>query len=165
MNQPILWGSLLAVVVASGVLRLVLGRPVLRGRSVRVGWAAAALAFVSGLLLVFHCAAMFFGPWVDAVPFLQVPADSVRAMGVGSEIAYWIPAAALIFAWRRVWWPALAALVITLAGVGVTMYWPYPLVVHLAWLTAVIIVGSSIPTFLLRGPRAAQPEGLVVREK
>ncbi|MBG6212707.1 MULTISPECIES: hypothetical protein [unclassified Cryobacterium] len=114
------------------------------------------MAFASGLALVFHCAAMFFGPWIDAVPFLQAPANMVRLMGVGSEIAYWVPAAALLVAWRRVWWPALAALVVTLAGVGVTMYWPFPLSVHLAWLTAVIIVGSLVPTLLLRGPLAVR---------
>jgi hypothetical protein len=113
------------------------------------------VAFVSGLALVFHCAAMFFAPWVDAVSFLLVPADTVRGMGVGSQVAYWLPAAALVVAWRRVWGPALGALVVTLVGVGVTMYWPFPFNAHLAWLTAVIIVGSLIPTLLLRGPRAA----------
>ncbi|TDW30119.1 hypothetical protein [Cryobacterium psychrophilum] len=156
MNQPFLWGGLLAFAVAAGSVRLVVGRPLLRRRSVRVSQVGAAVAFVSGLALVFHCAAMFFGPWIDAVPFLQAPADMVRARGVGSEIAYWAPAAALVVAWRRVWWPALAAIVITLAGVGVTMFWPYPLVVHLVWLTAVIIIGSLIPTLLLRGPRTAR---------
>jgi len=155
VNQPFLWGGLLAFAVAAGSVRFVVGYPLLRRRSVRVGPVGAAAAAVSALALVFHCAAMFFGPWIDAVPLLQAPADMVRALGLGSHIAYWAPAAALVAAWRRVWWPALAAIVITLAGVGVTMYWPYPLVVHLAWLTAVIIVGSLIPTLLLRGPRAA----------
>lgn len=156
MNQPFLWGGLLAFAVAAGILRLVVGHPLLRQHSVSVGPVSAAVAFLSGLALVFHCAAMFFGPWIDAVPFLHAPADMVRAMGVGSEIAYWLPAAVLTLVWRRVWWPAFAALLVTLAGVGVTMYWPFPLVVHLAWLTAVIIVGSLIPTLLLRGPRAAR---------
>ncbi|KGJ71897.1 hypothetical protein GY21_19070 [Cryobacterium roopkundense] len=156
MNQPLLWGGLLAFAVVAGVVRLVVGRPLLRGRSLRVGSVSAAVAFASGLALVFHCAAMFFGPWIDAVAFLRAPADMVRAMGVASEIAYWVPAAALLLAWWRVWWPALVALAVTLAGVGVTMYWPYPLVVHLAWLTAVIIVGSLIPLLLLRGPRAVR---------
>ncbi|MDJ0348628.1 hypothetical protein [Cryobacterium sp. PH29-G1] len=156
MNQPFLWGGLLAFAVASVILRLVVGHPLLRERSVRVGWLWAVLAVASGLALVFHCAAMFFGPWIDAVSFLQAPAGLVRSMGVGSQVAYWLPAAALTAAWRRVWWPALAALVVTLAGVGVTMYWPFPLDVHLAWLTAVIIVGSLVPTLLLRGPRAAR---------
>ncbi|MEC5153828.1 hypothetical protein RCH23_001197 [Cryobacterium sp. CAN_C3] len=156
MNQPFLWGGLLFFTGAVAILRLVVGRPLLRLRSVRVGWVWASVAFASGLALVFHCAAMFFGPWIDAVPFLQAPANMVRLMGVGSEIAYWVPAAALLVAWRRVWWPALAALVVTLAGVGVTMYWPFPLSVHLAWLTAVIIVGSLVPTLLLRGPLAVR---------
>jgi hypothetical protein len=156
VNQPFLWGGLLAFAVTVGIVRLVARRPLLRARSVRVGRVGAVVAFASGLALVFHCAAMFFGPWIDAVPFLQAPADTVRSMGLASEIAYWAPAAALIVAWRRVWWPALAALVVTLVGVGATMFWPFPLEVHLAWLAAVIIVGSLIPTLLLRGPRAAR---------
>jgi hypothetical protein len=155
VDQPFLWGGLLAFAIASAILRLVVGHPLLRERSVRVGWLWAVVAFASGLALVFHCAAMFFGPWIDAVSFLLAPADMVRGMGAGSQVAYWLPAAALVVAWRRVWGPALGALVVTLAGVGVTMYWPFPLGVHLAWLTAVIIVGSLIPTLLLRGPRAA----------
>ncbi|KFF59422.1 hypothetical protein JF66_11390 [Cryobacterium sp. MLB-32] len=156
MNQPFLWGGLLAFAVAAGILRLAVGRPLLRRRSVAVGRLSAGVAVVSGLALVFHCAAMFFAPWVDAVPFLQTPAAMVRSMGTGSQIAYWLPAATLLLAWRRVWWPALVALAIILVGVGVTMYWPYPLGVHLAWLTAVVIVGTLIPTMLLRGPRAAR---------
>ncbi|MDJ0339746.1 hypothetical protein [Cryobacterium sp. PH31-O1] len=156
MNQPFLWGALLAFAIVAGALRLVVGHPLLRSRSVRVGPLGAAVALVSGLLLVFHCAAMFFGPWINALPLLQAPADMVRSMGVGSEIAYWVPAALLVLAWRRVWWPALAALAVAVVGVGVTMYWPYPLAVHLAWLTAIIVVGSLIPTLLLRGPRAAR---------
>ncbi|MDJ0377341.1 hypothetical protein [Cryobacterium sp. PH31-L1] len=155
MNQPFLWGGLLAFAIASAILRLVVGRPLLRKRSVRVGWPWAVVGFASGLALVFHCTAMFFGPWVDAVSFLLAPADMVRGMGAGSQVAYWLPAAALVVAWQKVWGPALGALIVTLAGVGVTMYWPFPIDVHLAWLTAVIIVGSLIPTLLLRGPRAA----------
>ncbi|MDH6235328.1 hypothetical protein [Cryobacterium sp. CG_9.6] len=156
MNQPFLWGGLLAFAVAAGITRLVVGHPLLRHRSVRVGRVGAVVAIVGGLALVFHCAAMFFAPWIDAVPFFVAPATMVRDMGAGSQIAYWLPAAALVVAWRRVWWPALAAIVIALVGVGVTMYWPYPLNVHLAWLTAVIIVGSLIPLLLLRGPRSAR---------
>jgi len=156
MNQPLLWGGLLAFVVATGAVRLALGHPLLRGRSVRLGPVSITVALVSGLALVFHCAAMFFGPWIDAVPFLIPAADMVRAMGPGSQIAYWAPAAGLILAWRRVWWPAVVALIVTLIGVGVTMYWPYPLAVHLGWLAAVIVVGSLIPLLVLRGPRASR---------
>ena len=156
MNQPYLWGGLLAFAVVTVAVRLFVGHPLLRSRSVRVTKLGSAVAFVSGLLLVFHCAAMFFGPWINALPLLQTPADMVRSMGVGSEIADWVPAAFLVVAWRRVWGPALLALVVAIVGVGVTMYWPYPLVVHLAWLTAIIVVGSLIPTVLLRSPRATR---------
>jgi len=156
MNQPYLWGGLLTFAVVTVAVRLFVGHPLLRSRSVRVKKLGSAVAFVSGLLLVFHCAAMFFGPWINALPLLQAPADMVRSMGVGSEIAYWMPAALLVVAWRRVWWPALLAMVVAIVGVGVTMYWPYPLVVHLAWLTAIIVLGSLIPTVLLRSPRATR---------
>jgi len=156
VNQPFLWGGLLAFVGAAGITRVVVGHPLLRARSVRVRWVSVSVAVASALALVFHCAAMFFTPWIDVVPLLQPPAEMVREMGVASEIAYWAPAAALVAAWRRVWWPVFAPLVITLVGVGVTMFWPYPLDVHLAWITAAIIVGSLIPLLLLRGPRAAR---------
>ena len=156
MNHPFLWGGLLTFAAAAGITRVVVGHPLLRAHSVRVGWVSVAVAVASGLALVFHCAAMFFAPWIDVVPLLQPAADMVREMGAASQIAYWAPAAALLLAWRRVWWPACVPLAISLAGVGATMFWPYPLSVHLAWITAAVIVGSLIPLLLLRGPRAAR---------
>jgi len=156
MNHPLLWGGLLALTVVAGAIRLTLGYPLLRGRSVRLGPLSITVAVVSALALVFHCAAMFFGPWINMVPFLLPAADMVRAMGPGSQTTYWLPAVTLVLACRCVWWPFLAALIITLVGVGVTMYWPFSLVVHLGWLAAVIIVGSLIPLMVLRGPRASR---------
>ncbi|MEJ7756214.1 MAG: hypothetical protein WKF83_07705 [Nocardioidaceae bacterium] len=34
------------------------------------------MAAIAVAVLVFHCAAMFFADWVDAVPFAEAPADS-----------------------------------------------------------------------------------------
>lgn len=92
---------------------------------------AAAVA-----VLVFHCATMFFADWVDAVPFAEASADVVRALGPASQVAYWVPALALVIALRRVWPPALALLIVTLVAVGYTMFVRHPLSTHLAWLGA-----------------------------
>lgn len=158
MGQPVFWSALLAVTVVVAAVRLRAGRPLAR-RAVRLTWAELVVAGLSVLALVFHCAAMFFGPWVDAIPGATAPADAVRGMGTASQWAYWLPAAALVLAWRRVWWPALALLVITLLGVGVTMFWPYPLSTHLAWLAAVILVGVAVSAGLIRPPSSGiRPE-------
>ncbi|MFC5929811.1 hypothetical protein D6T64_05995 [Cryobacterium melibiosiphilum] len=155
MNQPFLWGGLLAFAIAVGVVRAVRG-PFLPGRAVRLGPVARTVAVLSVAALVFHCSAMFFEPWVNAISFLRPLAAEVNAMGGVSQVAYWVPAALLLLAWRRVWWPGLVLLAVTLVGVGVTMYWPYPLVVHLGWLAAVIVVGVLVST-ALTGRRRAVP--------
>lgn len=97
--------------------------------------AAAAVA-----VLVFHCMAMFFADWVDAVPFAEARAAAVRDLdSLASEMSYWVPAAALVVALRRVWSPALLVLVVTLVGVGYTMFVPHALNTHLAWLAAAVV--------------------------
>ncbi len=100
------------------------------------------MAAIAVAVLVFHCAAMFFADWVDAVPFAEAPADAVRALGPASQVAYWVPAVALVTALRRVWPPALGLLIVTLVGVGYTMFVPHALTTHLAWLGAA--VGSLV---------------------
>ncbi|TFD47847.1 hypothetical protein E3T55_14960 [Cryobacterium frigoriphilum] len=153
MNQPFLWGGLLAFAITAGVVRAVRGRPFLPGRAVALGPVEHTVAVLSTVALIFHCSAMFFGPWVNVVAFLRPLAAEVNNMGIASQIAYWVPAALLLLAWRRVWWPGLALLALTLVGVGVTMYWPYPLGVHLWWLAAVIVAGVFVGS-ALTGPRA-----------
>lgn len=156
MDQPLFWSAMLGVAVLGAVARLT-GRHALRSRrAVRVPPQLLAVAALAALALVFHCAAMFFAPWTDAVPGLQSPGEAVRGMGPASRWAYAVPAAVLVLALLRVWWPALLVLAATLTGVGVTMYGPYPLATHLAWLAALIVVGVLIPTVLL-GVRRAEP--------
>ncbi|MBW0092872.1 hypothetical protein I4I73_22035 [Pseudonocardia sp. KRD-184] len=150
MDQPIFWGTLLTVTVLVAALRLRTARPLLDRRAIAVGRVELGVAGLSVLVLAFHCAAMFFGAWVDAIPGAGAPADAVRAMGIASHWAYWLPATILLLAWRRVWWPALALLFVALLGVGITMFWPYPLTTHLAWLAAAIVVSLFISTALLR---------------
>lgn len=153
MNQPFLWGGLLAFAIAAGVVRALRGRPFLPGRAVALGPVDRTVVVVSAAALVSHCSAMFFGPWVNAVAFLRPFAAEVNNMGIASQIAYGVPAALLLLAWRRVWWPGLVLMTLTLVGVGVTMYWPHPLTVHLWWLAAVIVAGVFVST-ALTGPRA-----------
>ncbi len=99
--------------------------------------------------------AMFFSDWVAAVPFAEAPADAVRDLdSVASEVAYWVPAGALVIALRRVWPPALLLLVVTLVGVGYTMFVPHALTTHLTWLAAAVVSLILIATalvFLRRG--------------
>ncbi len=149
MDQPIFWSALLGVALIAMALRWRVGRPLLARYATPIGRPSLVVAGLSVLALVFHCTAMFFGPWVDAIPGAQAPADAVRSLGTASQIAYWLPAAILVLAVRRIWWPGLLLVITTLAGVGVTMYWPVALTTHLGWLAALIVVGSAISATLL----------------
>ena len=153
MDQPLLWSALLGVVLLGGLIRLLSRGAVLAPRAVPLRPWERALVIIGGVLLIFHCSAMFFGPWVDAVSGLEPAARAVRASGTASQIAYVLPAAAIIVGWRRIWWPALAAVAVTLVGVGVTMFIPFPLVVHLLWLTALILSALAVSMFLVGDPR------------
>jgi len=153
VDQPLLWGALLGVVLLGGLIRLLSRGAVLAPRAVPVQPWERTLVMIGGGMLIFHCTAMFFGPWVDAVPGFEPAARAVRASGTASQIAYWLPAAAIVVGWRRVWWPALGVVTVTLVGVGVTMFIPFPLVVHLGWLTALILSALAVSTFLVGDPR------------
>lgn len=152
MNQPVFWSLLLAAAVAGMVLRLVARRPLWPRRSTAVPPLDLAVAALMAAALVFHCAAMFFADWVDAVPLAEAPADAVRELGVASQVAYWVPAAGLVVALRRVWLPALGLLVVTLLGVGYTMFVPHTLDIHLAWIAAATLsLVGVVAAFVARG--------------
>ena len=119
------WGVLLGVVVFGVVARLSAAKPLWVRRAVAVPTPVLVVAALAALGLVFHCAVMFFEPWVDVVPGVRGAGDTIRAMGPASRWAYAVPAATLVLVLRRVWWPALALLVAALTGVGVTMYGPF----------------------------------------
>ena len=155
MDEPVLWGALLATAVVGAGLRLVARRPLWPRHSCSVTPVELAAAGVAVALLVFHCAAMFFAGWVDAVPFAETPARSVRALGFVSQLTYWLPAAGLVIALRRLWPPALGLLGVTLSGVGVTMFVPHELTTHLAWLAAAVVTVVLVATAFVaprRGP-------------
>ncbi len=150
MDQPIYWGVLAATAIVLAGVRLAARRPLWRSRSSAVPTGDLVVAVVAVAVLVFHCAAMFFAGWVDAVPFAEAPAAAVRDLdSLASEVSYWVPAAALVIALRRVWPPALVLLVVTLVGVGYTMFVPYPLTTHLAWLAAAVVTLVLINTALV----------------
>ena len=156
MDEPVLWGVLLATVFLGAGLRLAARRPLWRRHSRSFSPVELAAAGVAVALLVFHCAAMFFAGWVDAVPFAETPARSVRALGVVSQVAYWLPAAGLVIAMRRLWPPALGLLSVTLIGVGVTMFVPHDLTTHLAWLAAAVVTVVLVAIALVAPRRGSQ---------
>lgn len=150
MDQPIYWGALAATAIVLAGARLVARRPLWRSRSRAISTGDLVVAVIAVAVLVFHCSAMFFADWVDAVPFAEAPAAAVRNLdGLVSEVSYWVPAAALVVALRRVWPPALALLVVTLVGVGYTMFVPHSLTTHLAWLAAAVVTVVLTSTALV----------------
>ena len=142
MNEPIFWAVLAVIAIGSASTRLVARRPLWPGRSSAFRPWELTMAGVSILVLVFHCAAMFFADWLDVVPFSAAPAAVVRTLGPESQ-ALLGTGLTLVIASRRVWLPALSLLVVTLVGVGVTMFWPFELTTHLAWLAAAVITISA----------------------
>jgi hypothetical protein len=160
MGQPVLWSTLVAIATVAMGVRLAVGRPLWRRHARAVPAWELAVAAVMVVTLVFHCAAMFFADWVDAVPFAEGPAAAVRAMGPVSQAAYWLPSLVLVITLRRVWPPALGLLVVTLVGVGYTMFVPHALSVHLAWIAASAIALVLIMAGLVtRTDRETQPAG------
>ena len=117
MNQPVYWSVLVGVAVVTAVARLVVGRPLLARRAVALTRTEFVVAVVSLVALVFHCAAMFFAPWTDALRGGKFLGDPIRTLGTVSHWTYWLPAGALLLAVRRLWWPAPVVLAVTGAGI------------------------------------------------
>jgi hypothetical protein len=157
MNQPVYWSVLAGIAVLAAAARLTAGGPLLRCRAVPLGRGDFLVAVVSVLALAFHCAVMFFAPWTDAVPGADVLGSRIRALGPVSQWTYWLPAAALALSLRRVWWPALVSLTATLSGVGITMFWPYPLTTHLAWLAAAVVTWIVVASSLVGRRQGSRP--------
>ena len=149
MDQPVYWSVLVAAAVLAAGARLAVRGPLLPRRAARIGRADALVLGVGSLALAFHCAAMFFAPWTDALPGGQAAGDVIRGMGAASQWAYWLPATAVVVALRRLWWPAPLLLGATFAGVGVAMYWPYAVTTHLAWLAAAVLAWVGVVAALV----------------
>jgi hypothetical protein len=160
VDQPIYWSTLTATVALLAVVRWRARRPLLARRSAPLRRWEWAIATVSVAALVFHCGAMFFSAWINAVPGLRPPADSIRSFGAGSQAAYWIPALILFAAVRRTWWPGLILVATTLIGMGVTMFWSYGLTTHLSWLAAAVLTVTAVFAALVAaGPTPQLPAG------
>jgi hypothetical protein len=157
LDQPVYWSVLVGVAVVTAAARLVVGRPLLSRRAVPLTRTEFVVAVVSLVALVFHCAAMFFAPWTDALPGGEFLGEPIRRLGTVSHWTYWLPAGALLLAVRRLWWPAPVVLAVALAGVGITMFWPYSLVSHLAWLAGAGLTWVFIAGALMGGGSAARP--------
>jgi len=67
VNQPWFWTTLLVVAALAVAVRLRAGRPLLPRRAQAIPDGALLVAAVSAAALVFHCAAMFFAPWLAAL--------------------------------------------------------------------------------------------------
>lgn len=159
MDQPLFWAVLAATAVVGAGVRLAARRPLWPRHSSAVPMGDLVVAAIAVAVLVFHCAAMFFADWVGAVPFAEAPADAVRALGPASRVGYWVPAGGLVIALRRVWPPALGLLIVTLVGVGCTMFVPFALTTHLSWLGAavgtLVLIAAALIFPLRREDRVA----------
>lgn len=149
MDQPIYWSALTAMALIGMGVRLAVRRPLWLQPSSGIPLRELAVAAGMVAALVFHCAAMFFAEWVNALPLAEGPASAVRDLGLVSQVAYWVPAAVLVAALRRVWPPALVLLIVALLGVGYTMFVPHSLTTHLAWLAAATITLVAIASALV----------------
>lgn len=154
--MPVLRPGFFAVLAAASTLVL-LARVVRRGplldRRARVmrPWELGLFA-VSLAALVFHCAAMFT-PDVVASLGLDAPAAVVRDLNdPRGQFAYWVPAATLILAIRRLWWPGPAVLSVAAFAVGWTMYAGFTLDQHLATIAVAVIALALIVASLVRVP-------------
>ncbi len=144
------WAFLLAVALIGIAARFVNGSPLFPQRASRLYRVEGAVAIAALLLLGFHCGAMFFPSVSDAIPGLQGPASAIRALGLASQIAYWAPAVIVVIALRHVWLPAIAAESATLLAVGITMFGPFALTIHLAAIAAAVTMTVAVGIALVR---------------
>ncbi|HEV8056390.1 MAG TPA: hypothetical protein VGP51_07880 [Nocardioidaceae bacterium] len=156
MLTPAYWWTLLAVSLALLALRPLLSRWPLEGRATRLTVAEALLLLLGLAVLGFHCSAMFFPDATAAIPGTDGASSAIRALDVASMVWFVVPAGFVVLALRRLWWPALSAVVLGLAAVGVTMYDGGPLDVHLVTLFVTVALLALVASALLRPPAPAR---------
>jgi hypothetical protein len=151
--RPGFFAVLAAAVAVLLVARLVRRRPLLGSRAHSLSVPEAITAVGSLGLLVFHCAAMFAPDVVAALDVLDGPAAVASDLSdpVG-QAAYWIPAALLLVALRRLWWPAPIGLAAALTAVGWTMYGGFTLDEHLAAIAVAVIGIAAVVAALVSSP-------------
>ena len=111
------------------------------GRPLNVSSAVLTILGVAGL--TFHCTAMFFRSLVASLPGTSGAIDEINAMGTASRTWFATSAVLVIVGLRGQYSGAVAALLLALAAVGITMYDGGSLSVHLAtiFVTAVVMAG------------------------
>ncbi len=148
------WVILTGIAVAAVPIGLTAGRAHPHGARTNGAWVAVGVVALGAL--VFHCVAMFLPRLVPPVGPLPAAADEIRALGLPSQLAYWLPATLLVAALRRLPPVPVTALAGVLVGVGVTMFWPFPLAVHLAFIAAAVGTLAGLVGMAL-GQASARP--------
>jgi hypothetical protein len=144
--------TLALIVVALLAARLVLPGLPLRC-SVTLTRREAAATVVGIVLLVYHCAAMFFPRTTGHIPGTDGIAHDIRTLGLVSQIWYVVPALLLVIGLHKVPRVALRVVILALAAVGVTMYDDGPLDTHLTAIAIAVVVLATCLATLVRPPR------------
>ena len=140
-----------AVALLLGLRLLLPGLP-LRGRTVRLRLADAALVAGGSVLLAFHCIAMFFTSLAERVPGTETAIQDINALGTASLIWYVVPAIAVLLGLRRLPWGALSGGAVALLLIGITMYNGGPLDQHLVTIWIGVVLLAAILATLVAPP-------------
>lgn len=116
----------------------------------------AVLSGAGFLGLVFHCAVMFSQSFADALSGASAAVGQINAMGTASIIWYAVPAALVLLGLRRQHPITLAAVLLALAAVAVTMYDGGSLQVHLSAIFVLVVVLAGITVLALPPSRQAR---------
>ncbi len=143
------WALLLVVFGIAVAWRLRRGST-LESHAVRLAWPELSIGVLALLALAFHCLVMFLPPLVPPIQAVQGLAGAIAELGVISQLAYWLPAVVLLVMLRGIGWPILVALAAALLAVGATMFWPFPLGIHLVTIFAATSLVIVIATQLVR---------------
>jgi hypothetical protein len=150
--------TLLGVAAALLVLRLVVpGLPAQRITR-RLSPLDLALTVLGVLGLVLHCASMFFGPVVGAIPGSGSVISQINSMGTVSMIWYAVPALLVLVGLRRQHWIALILLATSLLAVGITMYNGTALSTHLDTIFAAGVMIAATVFLLSTSPWRREPK-------
>lgn len=148
--------TLLVLVAAIGVARAVLPVLPLRRVSVRLHPVDVVLSVLGVLGLAVHCGAMFYRSTVQSLPGAAKAVSEIDALGTASIVAFAVPAALLIAGLRRIYLPALALVVLTLAAVGTTMYDEGPLTAHLTAIFLTVTLLALCTATLIGRPQTGR---------
>ena len=144
--------ALAVTVVAILTARFLVTALPLRRVAVRLTVTDTVLAALGVAGLVFHCGAMFFRSAAEALPGADALVREIDALGTVSVVLYVVPAALVVLGLRRQTPVAVAAVVLALTAVGVTMYNGGPLDTHLTAIFVSIVTLAVIASALVLPP-------------